>query len=71
MMLFFLQDKNSGVSMGILEAWQSNFTGKGVNIAVIDNGVEHTHMDLKDRYVSIKATFIFKYKSSILLVFLY
>ncbi|XP_060597301.1 furin-like [Ruditapes philippinarum] len=43
-------DRSSSVSMTILEAWQSNFTGKGVNIAIVDNGVEHTHDDLKERY---------------------
>lgn len=29
------------------------YTGKGVRIAIIDDGIEYTHDDLKDNYVSI------------------
>ncbi|XP_053382885.1 furin-like protease kpc-1 [Mercenaria mercenaria] len=45
-------NRNSNISLRILEAWESNFTGKGVNIAVVDNGVEYTHNDFKHRYNS-------------------
>lgn len=29
------------------------YTGKGVRVAIIDDGIEYTHDDLKDNYVSI------------------
>lgn len=29
------------------------FTGKGVRVAIIDDGIEYTHDDLKDNYVSM------------------
>lgn len=28
-------------------------TGKGIRVAIIDDGIEYTHDDLKDNYVSI------------------
>lgn len=28
-------------------------TGKGIRVAIIDDGLEYTHDDLKDNYVSI------------------
>jgi len=29
------------------------FTGKGIRVAIIDDGIEYTHDDLKDNYVSM------------------
>lgn len=29
------------------------YTGKGIRIAIIDDGIEYTHDDLKDNYVSM------------------
>ena len=29
------------------------YTGKGVRVCVIDDGLEHTHDDLRDNYVSV------------------
>lgn len=29
------------------------FTGKGIRVAIIDDGLEYTHDDLKNNYVSI------------------
>lgn len=37
--------------MGILQAWQAGFDGTGVNIAIVDDGVDYTHRDLSERYV--------------------
>jgi len=28
-------------------------TGKGIRVAIIDDGIEYTHDDLKDNYVSM------------------
>lgn len=30
-----------------------NYTGRGVRVAIIDDGLEYTHDDLKDNYVSV------------------
>lgn len=30
------------------------YTGNGIRIAIIDDGLEHTHEDLKDNYVNTK-----------------
>lgn len=29
------------------------YTGKGIRVAIIDDGIEYTHDDLKDNYVGI------------------
>lgn len=38
--------------MNVLKAWRSGFTGKGVVVAVVDDGLEKSHPDLKDNFVS-------------------
>ena len=39
--------------MGIEEAWALNYTGAGVNVGLLDVGVETNHPDLKRNVVSI------------------
>lgn len=39
--------KTINPSMKIVEAWESGFTGRGVTIGIVDNGVEINHPDLK------------------------
>ncbi|XP_033109451.1 proprotein convertase subtilisin/kexin type 5-like [Anneissia japonica] len=34
----------------VYEAWKNGFTGKGVVLSVLDDGIEWTHPDLKDNY---------------------
>lgn len=41
------------------------YTGKGIRVAIIDDGIEYTHDDLKDNYVSI----IFKKYLFIVLIY--
>ncbi len=38
--------------MNIVEAWQQNFTGKGIVVTILDDGLERTHQDLHQNYVS-------------------
>lgn len=33
------------------------YTGKGIRVAIIDDGLEYTHEDLKNNYVSILCTY--------------
>ncbi|XP_015784576.1 neuroendocrine convertase 1 [Tetranychus urticae] len=34
----------------IMEAWSHGFTGKGITVAILDDGLEHTHSDLKSNF---------------------
>uniref|UniRef100_A0AC35TMJ7 Collagen n=1 Tax=Rhabditophanes sp. KR3021 TaxID=114890 RepID=A0AC35TMJ7_9BILA len=36
--------------MGIMEAWRSGFTGKGVTISILDDGIDYNHEDLKQNF---------------------
>ena len=38
--------------MNIERAWEEGATGRGVVISILDDGIEHTHPDLHDNYVS-------------------
>ena len=43
----------NGVSLHVLECFKRNITGKGIRITVLDDGLEHSHQDIKDSYVSL------------------
>ena len=34
----------------IIPAWKEGYTGKGVTVCVVDDGIEHTHTDLIKNY---------------------
>ena len=36
--------------MGIAAAWKMGYSGKGVVVSIIDDGIEYTHDDLKKNY---------------------
>ena len=38
--------------MNIDKVWQQGVTGKGIVVAVVDDGLQQFHPDLKDNYVS-------------------
>lgn len=38
--------------MNIAGAWRRGYTGKGVVVSVLDDGIEGEHPDLKPNYVS-------------------
>ncbi|ESO09143.1 hypothetical protein HELRODRAFT_149650, partial [Helobdella robusta] len=40
----------NGYTMNVVEAWKRGYTGEGVVIAVIDDGLEHNHTDLAANY---------------------
>jgi len=48
---WYLKNTTGGVDINVTTAWES-FTGKGVKVAVCDDGVEYTHKDLQANYLS-------------------
>ncbi|XP_062516896.1 furin-like isoform X2 [Corticium candelabrum] len=47
---WYISSTNPELSHGILTAWRSNRTGRGVVVAIIDDGLEIDHPDLRDNY---------------------
>ena len=39
--------------MNVKAAWQKGYTGRGVVVSILDDGIEKDHPDLKRNYVSI------------------
>ena len=39
--------------MNVEGAWELNITGRGAVVSILDDGIEYTHPDLKDNYVSV------------------
>ena len=39
--------------MNVELAWEQDIIGRGVVISILDDGLEHTHPDLRDNYVSL------------------
>jgi len=50
--MFNLQ-KDTAISMNVESAWRAGYTGKGVLVAVVDDGVNMNHIDLVSNFVSI------------------
>lgn len=41
-----------GVDANVVPVWTNNITGAGVVIAVVDNGLQHTHPDFASKYIA-------------------
>ncbi|GFO25894.1 proprotein convertase subtilisin/kexin type, partial [Plakobranchus ocellatus] len=50
---WYLNDHGNGLGMNVREAWDMGFTGKGVVVTILDDGIEKDHPDLIRNYVSI------------------
>jgi len=40
--------------MNVIGAWRLGYTGKGVVVTILDDGIEYTHSDLQQNYVSLR-----------------
>lgn len=45
----------NGFDLNVLAAWKMGYTGKGIVITILDDGLEKDHPDLQANYVSILA----------------
>ena len=55
--------------MNVGPAWQKGYTGKGVVVSILDDGIQTNHPDLAQNYVSTVIIIIVLYKfQSILLI---
>lgn len=52
--LFSLQNGGAkdGLDMNVAPAWQKGYTGKGVVVSILDDGIQTNHPDLVQNYVS-------------------
>lgn len=41
-----------GLDLNVKPAWDLGYTGKGVNVAIMDDGLDYLHPDLHNNYVS-------------------
>lgn len=52
----FLFEQNGGakdgLDMNVAPAWQKGYTGKGVVVSILDDGIQTNHPDLAQNYVS-------------------
>lgn len=39
------------LDLHVIGAWKKGYTGKGVTVTILDDGVQHNHTDLASNYV--------------------
>ena len=40
-----------GIDLNVVQAWKKGYTGEGVVVTTLDDGLYHEHPDLKNNYV--------------------
>ncbi|PIK52927.1 hypothetical protein BSL78_10176, partial [Apostichopus japonicus] len=48
----------SGMDMNVMPVWKLGYTGKGIHVSIVDDGVDGTHPDLKQNF-DIEASYDF------------
>lgn len=41
---------SAALDINVFSAWNKNITGSGIVVSILDDGLEHTHIDLKRNY---------------------
>ena len=49
----WLQSRANGLDMNVIPAWNDGYTGRGVVVSILDDGIEKDHPDLKRNYVCV------------------
>ena len=44
-------------TLNVIAAWKSGYTGRGIVVGVVDDGVNGSHPELRDNYVTIAFPF--------------
>jgi furin len=39
------------MDINVIPAWNSGFTGRGVVVTILDDGIDHNHPDIRRNYV--------------------
>ena len=47
-----LQKRDNGPTYNVIDVWRRNITGEGVVVAVVDEGFDSEHPEIKANYVS-------------------
>ena len=50
--LCVFQNRDNGTTYNVIDVWKRNVTGAGVVVAVVDEGFDPEHPEIKDNYVS-------------------
>lgn len=52
-----------GLDLNVQPAWNMGYTGKGITVAIMDDGLDYLHPDLRDNYVGsfIDELLLFEY----------
>lgn len=48
-----LQHTDTVPSMNVKDVWEDGLSGKGITIAIVDDGIDTSHSDLVSNYVRI------------------
>lgn len=49
-----------GYDTNVVPVWRQGITGEGVVVCILDDGLDHTHEDIKQNYVSVKISYYYK-----------
>lgn len=51
--IFIFQYDAGRHDLHVKEAWAQGYTGKGIVVSILDDGIEKNHPDLQGNYVSV------------------
>ncbi len=58
-LLFSIQSNEDHRDLNVKEAWKQGFTGQGVVVSILDDGIEKNHPDLIENYVSLSKPLLY------------